>query len=302
MSGRIRSIKPEINDDESVASLSSDAWRLWISMWTLADDEGNLRASPRQLKAKVFWARDPMVAIEELLSELVQAKRVQLYEVAGESFAHLRNWKKHQKIDKPQDGKVPPPPSPTEDSSLTSRDSANVRGAVAEGSANEQRTFTVGREGRGREGIGEERSRTSAPPPPAPPVVITGGIAGNAVNHDGVVLPPEPAKKTSRGSRLPADWVPSESTVEWCHEQGVDPVGVLPEFLDHWAGVSGKSGVKLDWNGTFKNRVRDLIRWGRAPEWHPPPRAKPDEPVQELVPLSPQTLEAIQTLLKASGE
>lgn len=200
---RIRSIKPELNDDEAVACLSSDAWRLWVSMWTLSDDEGNCRANPRQLSAKIFWGWTPVKPIEELLEELVSARRIHLYEVAGERFAHVRNWKKHQKIEKPQPGKVPPPPSPPlADSVPASRDSTTVPRLVAdrsdddpepfgEPSSNGRGAVAVGREGKGRDRKGMDPTRggargagsdgdtgSSTPAPERPPHADPSMLAG----------------------------------------------------------------------------------------------------------------------------
>lgn len=44
------------------------------------------------------------------------------------------------------------------------------------------------------------------------------------------------------------------------HVDDVD--GATAEFVDYWRGVSGRYGVKLDWLGTWRNRLRELE--GRA--------------------------------------
>ena len=54
MAGRIRSIKPELLEDEKAAALSDAAWRLFVSSWLLADDYGCFRAGPRYLAALVW--------------------------------------------------------------------------------------------------------------------------------------------------------------------------------------------------------------------------------------------------------
>jgi hypothetical protein len=109
MAGRIRSIKPEILEDEEAASLTSDAWRLWVSMWTLADDYGNLHAAAGKLYGQVFWSRAPSITIDEMLAELVTARRIALYQVNGAQYAHVRNWEKHQRIDNAGRPRVPAP-------------------------------------------------------------------------------------------------------------------------------------------------------------------------------------------------
>jgi hypothetical protein len=102
MAGRIRSIKPEILEDEEVGALSDAAWRLWVSMWLMADDFGNLRAAPAMLKGLVWWSDEhtkSTAEVDRLLAELVARRRIELYQVNGAPHAHIRNWEKHQRID-----------------------------------------------------------------------------------------------------------------------------------------------------------------------------------------------------------
>jgi len=75
----------------------------------------------------------------------------------------------------------------------------------------------------------------------------------------------EPSKEKSnsdskRGSRLPEGWVPSEELKAWAkHEHPtVDVAKAAKGFVDYWIGVSGSRGLKLDWDATFRNRIRDL--------------------------------------------
>jgi hypothetical protein len=73
-----------------------------------------------------------------------------------------------------------------------------------------------------------------------------------------------------RGTRIPDDWRPSAALIEWAAtEHQVDALAVAPEFVDHWRGLPGKDGFKLDWDGTFRNRVRYLVRRGEAPPLRP---------------------------------
>ncbi len=66
------------------------------------------------------------------------------------------------------------------------------------------------------------------------------------------------AVPTSRGTRLPAGWTPSAEAQAWAKAQGVaDPLGgLLDDFRDYWSALPGAKGVKLDWDATFRNRVR----------------------------------------------
>jgi hypothetical protein len=70
-----------------------------------------------------------------------------------------------------------------------------------------------------------------------------------------------------KGTRIPLDWRPSAALIEWAaREHGVDALAVAPEFVDHWRSVPGGDGLKADWDGTFRNRVRYLLRRGEAPQ------------------------------------
>lgn len=61
-----------------------------------------------------------------------------------------------------------------------------------------------------------------------------------------------------RGSRLPEDWDPKPETLAVLRAEGHQrPEASLSKFRDHWAGVSGAKGVKLDWEATFRNWVRN---------------------------------------------
>lgn len=96
---------------------------------------------------------------------------------------------------------------------------------------------------------------------------------------DGEILPPSPSPSepepgkaraspplSTRGTRLPPDYRPTPSTVEWCRdnqrltdEQFSD---CLAEFRDYWSGVPGHRGLKCDWDGTFRNAVRKRLPSG----------------------------------------
>ena len=175
MSGRIRSIKPEILEDDEVVSLSDEAWRLWVSMFVLADDFGNLPASERFLASRVW--QDSSRRLAATLGELRRTHRVELYAVDGRTYAHICNWEKHQRIDNAGKKKVPLP-----DEGTPLETFAEVRG--------DSPRVAAGLDGIGRDGIGGEMeaagaarsdaltpeeetrvrtiSRSSRPPPPAP--------------------------------------------------------------------------------------------------------------------------------------
>jgi len=102
---RIRTIKPEWLEDERILLASAEARVLSISLILLSDDYGNGRAFT--LGSRVF-PTSPHLA-EPALRELVERRFVELYEVDGQRYFHIRNWEKHQKVDKPGKPHVPAP-------------------------------------------------------------------------------------------------------------------------------------------------------------------------------------------------
>jgi hypothetical protein len=166
MAGRIRSIKPEILDDEEAVALSDESWRLWVSMWLLADDVGNCRAGDRYLAALVWQdsGRSPRVAA--ILRELRRARRVEIYDNGGERYAHIRNWEKHQRIDNAGRPRVPGPDhedsKPWAPSRGESRRVAAVRGSDLDQDLRPPTAEVEGEEER------EEESFVAASPPAAP--------------------------------------------------------------------------------------------------------------------------------------
>lgn len=81
-------------------------------------------------------------------------------------------------------------------------------------------------------------------------------------------------KKPKRGARIPADWRPSEAVTEWCRARGVVDSWfaiTIEEFIDYWIAVPGQRGTKLDWDATFRNRIRQKGSAGGARAAQPQP-------------------------------
>ncbi|WP_298725759.1 DnaA N-terminal domain-containing protein [uncultured Ferrovibrio sp.] len=75
--------------------------------------------------------------------------------------------------------------------------------------------------------------------------------------------------KTKRGTRLTADMELPERWALWAKAEGhPDPQAEWERFRDYWCGVAGKDGVKLDWEGTWRNRVRKVLQEGRPAVGH----------------------------------
>jgi hypothetical protein len=109
MSGRIRTIKPELLEDAVSAGLSDMAFRIFVSSLVLADDYGRMRAEPGWLMGQIYWART--VQVEYFIAALGELGRLMhFYEVNGQRYAAVRNWSKHQKVSHPGKPRIPEPP------------------------------------------------------------------------------------------------------------------------------------------------------------------------------------------------
>lgn len=105
---RIRTIKPEFPQSESVGRLSRDARLLFIQLWTLADDSGKARAASRMLASLLYpYDNDAPSLIDGWLGELEAEGKIALYEVDGARYLQIVKWLEHQKIDKPSKSKFP---------------------------------------------------------------------------------------------------------------------------------------------------------------------------------------------------
>lgn len=62
-----------------------------------------------------------------------------------------------------------------------------------------------------------------------------------------------------KGSRLPSEWVPSEILEAWAIKErpDLDMAVTTARFRDYYAAAPGAKGVKLDWEATFRNWVRN---------------------------------------------
>jgi hypothetical protein len=112
---RIRSIKPELPQSESMGNVSRDARLTFIQLWTLADDEGRLRGNSRMLASLLFPYDDgedghvltTAKDVEAWMVELEREGCIVRYQIDGAAYVQVANWLIHQKIDKPSKSKIP---------------------------------------------------------------------------------------------------------------------------------------------------------------------------------------------------
>jgi hypothetical protein len=80
------------------------------------------------------------------------------------------------------------------------------------------------------------------------------GMEGNGMEKE-----KELKKSSQRGSRLANDFVLPEEWVLWADKERPDLSAkhVFEQFKDYWCAKPGKDGVKLDWQATWRNWVRN---------------------------------------------
>lgn len=71
--------------------------------------------------------------------------------------------------------------------------------------------------------------------------------------------PKEKVDKKKPATRIPQDWEPSETDIQFCRTErpDLDPYKTGERFKDYWLGISGAKGCKLDWPATWRNWVRN---------------------------------------------
>jgi hypothetical protein len=156
---RIRTIKPDFWSDERIVGLSPMARLFFIGMWNFADDHGGIERSPRQLKMKVFPGDD--VEVEPLVQELLGAGMVVEYEVDGALYLNIKNFLRHQRINRPSTPRIPAFKESVHRPSLD--DSTRARGGLSEDSVTEGKGSGSG-SGSGREGKGSGSGREGRGP------------------------------------------------------------------------------------------------------------------------------------------
>jgi hypothetical protein len=100
-------IKPEFWEDEKVGQLSPMARLLFIAALNFADDEGFIRWNEDYISASVFpYDKLSDNKTKRLMKELENLKIVEVFETKFHFFiAKIVNFKRHQKISKPQASK-----------------------------------------------------------------------------------------------------------------------------------------------------------------------------------------------------
>lgn len=240
MAGRIRTVKPDWLEDELLSESSSEARVLSIALILLADDYGRGRGSEKYLGAQVFPGH-PIKVIRDALSRLVEIRYCRIYVVDGQSYFAIRNWAKHQKVDKPGKGKVPEPPE-------------NIR----EGLDSSPECL---------EKDGDDLAPRARPLPSQsiPNIPVPDPERGAGENH--AEEPPEPE---DRETVCPMDLVERADRgglIDQCAKAyAVTPAVIrhhVAETLAYWTVGPGAGRRRRNWLKTVRSRLLELHKAGR---------------------------------------
>lgn len=105
---RIRTIKPEFPQSESMGRVSRDARLLFVQLWTICDDEGRARGNSRLLASLLYpYDSDAPALMDGWLAELEAIEAIRRYCIEGDTYLEVCKWLKHQKIDHKTASKIP---------------------------------------------------------------------------------------------------------------------------------------------------------------------------------------------------
>jgi hypothetical protein len=227
---RIRSIKPEIIEDEKTGPLSDTAFRLFASMITIADDHGNVRADVRWLQAQIWWAHRETPNVLLALVELVRGQLIDVYGVRGGTYAHLRGWAKHQRVDNAGKSMVPMPNDPESQAIEVDVEGLNEKSPRVAAS---RREIPL-------DGIGEDGTRMGGGSEPAAK---------------------SPRGKSKRSSACPVGWSPRPEERAVAATTGLNCDAEAAHFQDHHAA---KGSRFLDWDAAFRTWLRNGAKFAKG--------------------------------------
>lgn len=227
---RIRTIKPEFTQSESIGRVSRDARLLFVLLWTFVDDHGRCRGSSRLLAANLYPYDDDVIPlIDAWLAELEKEGHIRRYDVEGSTYLDIPGWAKHQRIDNAGKSKIPEcPPNFAAD-----------RGEIPQPAAD-----------RGLD-LGPRTKDLGSPS-------LRSGERASAPRTRGSRLPSDwkPSEE---------DW--SFALSEGLSVPEVEREA--EKFCDYWQARAGPNAVKVDWSKTWRNWIRKSVEDGRGKRNHP---------------------------------
>lgn len=105
---RRRMIDPNFWQSEDISKLTIRQRLLFIGLFSNADDEGKLRGNPAFIRSIVFPYEDfTTTDVEKDLKDIEEVGSIIQYTVDDSKYILIVNWKKFQRVDKPQRSVIP---------------------------------------------------------------------------------------------------------------------------------------------------------------------------------------------------
>lgn len=251
---RIRSIKPEFWSSPDIAALSDADRLLFIGLWSYVDDHGRGRDDVALIVAALFPhdmvanPRETVAKVREGLARLSEANLIRRYTVASRTYFLVTGWSKHQRVDKPKASRIPAP----EDADAPAFPQND---AIRETVAKRRDNVATPRDTLAP-GTGEQRNRGTGDIPPCRP-------PRDVADDDGTEVAPtalpatKTTKRTDRATRLPDDWAPSPTLIDWTRANAPDVQdSEVDRFRDYWHSAAGAKARKVDWDAVWRNWAR----------------------------------------------
>jgi hypothetical protein len=242
VTGRIRSIKPEILEDEKTAGLPHEAWRVFVSLFLVVDDYGNCRANPVFLEGQTLWGM-PSDDFGANLARLSRESLITLYAVRGQAYLHITNWEKHQKVDHPGKPRVPGPEEGEIvlfiNSSREPRENLATLSRLIPTSDQDQ-------DPEEDQELGPTRDASAAPHEPAQ---ASAPVEPVATPEPEPSATPKPSRRKPKRP-IPEDWTPKARHFQQATERSVDCALAAQKFRAHAESVDRRCA---DWDRAFDN-------------------------------------------------
>lgn len=227
-----RIIKETICTSEEIDALTVDQECFFYRLMVVVDDFGTMDARPAILKARCYPLKSiDNNCVQALLLALRDVGLVQIYEVDGRPYLHVKNWAKHQQI-RAKTSKYPMPPIAVD--------------------------------------INCNQAQSNVPVIQSNPIVYEDevGLAELLELEKEIFIPAEAGKEKSQGKtsgppkraiQIPEDFVPDATCVELAVSLGRSASAELPAFADFHRS---KGSTFKDWQSAFRTWLRNSVKFG----------------------------------------
>lgn len=256
---RIRSVKPELRTSLTAAEWPRDVRYLWVLLWGYLDDHGRGVDDARLVKADCLPLDDDVTrdTMEDWVGMITASGSLCRYVVDGRHYMHAPDWTKHQRPQHPKDSVIPPCP--------------RCSNGARSGSSHEVVTKPSG-------------DRHEDLTPEVEVEGVEGGVEGEGAHPPDAAA--DAASKSQRGTRIPEDFAPTASMLEWARKNvpGVDVTRETVKFVNHWTTESGKSATKILWDRAFQNWLLRAAEYAEERQG----RASPGQHSPTFLPFDPE--------------